>query len=107
MKFLVITTRKDGVKVDLPPSELYQAFKSNVDYFVSFQKKGKVISMGGVAGQHSSYKLFDVENREELETLINNAPLRSITNDQIYQIVDFDDVLGQLRSRLGLTAQKV
>lgn len=107
MKFLVITTRRDGVKTGLSPEDLYKAFKGNVDYFVDLQNKGKVISMGGIAGQHSSYKIFEVEGREELDELINNAPLSSITNDQIYQIVEFDIVLEQLKSRMGLMTQKV
>lgn len=107
MKFLVITARKDGVKTGLSPEDLYKAFKGNVDYFVNLQKKGKITSMGGIAGQHSSYKIFEVEGREELEELINNAPLSAITDDQIHQIVEFDAVLEQLRSRLGLMTQKV
>ncbi len=107
MKFLVITSRKEGISTGLPPKDLYEAFKGSVDYFVNLQKKGKIVAMGGIAGQHGSYKIFSVEDRKELQELIKNAPLSAITDDQIHQIVEFDAVLEQLKSRLGLMAQKV
>lgn len=107
MKFLVMTSRKEGISTGLPPKDLYEAFKKNVDYFINLQKKGKIVAMGGIAGQHGSYKIFTVEDREELKELINNAPLSAITDDQIHQIVEFDAVLEQLRSRLGLMTPKV
>ena len=102
MNFLVLTTRKPGVKTGLLPKDLYDAFKKNIDYFLEFKKEGKIVSMGSLADQkHASYKLFDVESREEVERIVNNAPLKVLTEDKIYQIDEFDEVLTRLKSRIG------
>lgn len=106
MNILVITSRKERINVGLPPKDLYLAFKENIEYFVDLQKKGKIVSMGGFAGQHGSYKIFNVEHREELEELIKNAPLSAMNENKIYQIMEFDAILENFRRRIGLMTQK-
>jgi muconolactone delta-isomerase len=106
MKFLVITTRKAGVKLGLQPKDLHGAFKGSVDYFTNLEKNGKIVSMGGFTGQHGSYKIFNAESKAEVDQLLKNAPLSTMTDDAVHQIVEFNAVLDNFKHRMESVAQK-
>ncbi|MBS1263295.1 MAG: hypothetical protein MAG715_00470 [Methanonatronarchaeales archaeon] len=99
MKFLVIT-RRSKENGELSRGFL-ESFLDSLSYFEELQEEGKVVDSGVFPGEHSSYKVFEARDEEEVMDLLESSPLTEGVEHDVRRTVELDAVGEELKPVLA------
>lgn len=87
MKFLVISKPKSVL--DVPPRVLEAWLRSSKEWFREMMTDGKIERTYALAGELAgSMNIFEVQTNEELDDLIQDIPMSSMVEFEIYPLSD-------------------
>lgn len=87
LKFLVMSKPKSVI--DVPPRVLEVWLRSTKDWFAEMISGGKIDCSYALAGELAgTVSIFDVQSNEELDDLIQDIPISSVVDFEIYPLAD-------------------
>jgi muconolactone D-isomerase len=88
----------------IPREDFLDLIKREWEYFLRFQRKGKVLAGGSLAGRRGAVAIFDVEDNDEIEDIISNLPLFAYLNRiEVTPLIDIEKALADTKRMLRVT----
>ncbi len=88
----------------IPREDFLDLLKREWEYFLRFQRKGKVLAGGSLAGRRGAVAVFDVEDNDEIEDIISNLPLFAYINRiEVTPLIGIEKALADTQRMLRVT----
>jgi muconolactone D-isomerase len=84
MKFLVMWR----IDIALMSRGVVDAVLKIADYAKPLEEKGKVLSRYHVPGAHGGAWIYDLDSNEELDTLLERAPVFNVSRYEIFPLAE-------------------
>ncbi|TAK27128.1 MAG: muconolactone delta-isomerase [Chloroflexota bacterium] len=93
---LFLVTSESKVPPSMPMEEITPKLRETWELLGRWEKEGKIVGGGRVAGTHMAYFVANVTSTEELDRLITSSPMYDYMDVEVLPLVSISGALEQL-----------